>query len=372
MMKRLAARGHRVLFVEEQLGPEHFLKEPARRFGYTISRWREGLTEILPRLWIWSPPLFLPGRFYMPPFNTFNQFLLRFCLRRLVKRLGFRDFILWIYQHNSHPLIGRLEERLSIYHCLDEFSAGDAWPKGAVVRAQEESMVSKADVVFTYCQPFYERFRKVHPNVHLIPSATDIAHFKKAALDSTPIPEDLAGIATPRIGYVGSFNERSDIGLIAALAKNHPEWQFVFIGLCQSARVKDFGRVQGLGNIHFLGKRPFESLPGYMKGMNICWLPYLLTEKTRFVQPLKLYDYLASGKPVISTDLPEVRPFSEAVRIIHSAEECENTIEELLALNAQALSRMREIAERLVAPHDWNVRVNQAEAIMRKEIRDKR
>ena len=352
IMLRLA-KENRVLYVEGQVGPEQLLIRRRWLWKAKLRRWREGLKKIKGNLWIWSPPLVPPGRYYSLLANRLGQWLISLYLRRLAQDLDFSDPILWIYPPQCGDLIGRFNEKLAIYHCIDEAAGGISGRKRRVIQQEEGVLLEKADVIFVHSRGLLESKSGFNPNIYLIPSAADIDHFAKVQEENTPIHPDIKRLQRPVIGQVGNFDARSDVELITYLATTHPEWSIAIVGLVQEERV-DVSALKKLQNVHFLGKRHFQELPSLIKGMDVCIIPYVVSEMTIYINPLKLYEYMAAGKPIVSTDLPEVRPFYEVVTIARTPEEFAQGIAAALA-NDSPTQVQRRMA--IARQHSWDQRV---------------
>jgi glycosyltransferase involved in cell wall biosynthesis len=365
VMVRLARRGHRVLFVEWLAGLEHFWRYPDLRHRRP-QRWREGLEEVEPGLWVLAPPPLLPGRYYLPAVARLNAELIRRWLRPHVRRLKMPRPILWLYQPEHGPLIGRLNEQLTVYHCIDEFAAGISGHKHRVITTLEARLLARADIVFANSLLTFQRKVTRNPNTYRIPSGADVEHFGQALDPATPVHAALATIPHPIAGTIGNVNNKLDIQLLADVAALLRDWRFVFVGQIYP-RTVDLRPLQELPNVHLLGRFPFAELPGLVKGMDVCLLPYAETEFTRYRSPLKLYEYMAAGKSIISTNHPEARELSKWVRITSIpsgfasalVEEYEHDSPDKRGLRASAAQE-----------HSWDHLVDDMERIVIAHLRD--
>jgi UDP-galactopyranose mutase len=197
-----------------------------------------------------------------------------------------------------------LKPRAVVYDCMDELTAFAGAP--AAMREHEQELLSIADVVFTGGQTLYEYKRHCHSNVHAFPSSVDVAHFASAR-KSQDDPDDQAGIPHPRLGFFGVIDERLDIDLLGAVAQLRPDWHLILIG--PVAKI-DPASLPLAANIHYLGAKKYEELPSYLAGWDVALLPFARNEATRFISPTKTPEYLAAGKPVVSTSIRDVvRPY---------------------------------------------------------------
>ena len=196
-----------------------------------------------------------------------------------------------------------LDPELTVYDCMDELSAFLGAP--AQLAERELALFDKADVVFTGGLSLYESKQRQHPNVHAFPSSIDVAHFARA--NDAPIdasePGDQAGIPHPRAGFYGVVDERFDVGLLAEVARLRPEVHFIILGPVVKI---DPATLPHAANIHYLEGKSYDELPSYLAGWDVALLPFALNEATRFISPTKTPEYLAAGKPVVSTPIHDV------------------------------------------------------------------
>lgn len=226
--------------------------------------------------------------------------LLRRAVDQLFAQEEIRRYSLWYYTPMALPFTQHLAPRAVVYDCMDELSAFANAPPELV--AWEAKLLERADVVFTGGRSLYEAKRGRHPEVHAFPSAVDVAHFGRA-LDISDDPDDQRAIAHPRLGFFGVLDERFDRELIAALAARRPDWQIVLIG--PVVKIDPATLPQG-PNIHYLGPKRYAELPLYLAGWDVAMLPFARNDATRFISPTKTPEYLAAGKPVVSTSIRDV------------------------------------------------------------------
>jgi glycosyltransferase involved in cell wall biosynthesis len=368
VMLRFAGRGYRVVFIEQSAGLEHFARYPdlLRR---KLHRWREGMREVSPNLWIYSLPPLIPGRYYSLWVNNSNQTLTAFWVRRILRRLNARPALLWLYAPELAPLLGRFGERLSVYHCIDEHAAETAGRKRRVLTAMEETLLRGADIVFANSRAIYDKKRSHNPNTHRVPSGADVVHFSRGLDGSLPVHPAIATIPQPRIGYIGNINERLDYAVLDHLASRHPEWSIVLVGDTYpwTMRAPALKRMLALPNVHFLGKHPFADMPAIVKGMSVCMLPYVEDERAHYRSPLKLYEYLAAGKPVVALRHPEVKIIERAVYVAATPEEFASSVSAALEdIDPQQASERVLIAK----AHSWDIRVDDMERVIHESLKE--
>jgi UDP-galactopyranose mutase len=218
------------------------------------------------------------------------------------------------------------------------------------MRQREHALLERADVVFTGGQTLYESKRDSHPNVHLFPSSVDVEHFARAREPQTD-PIDQASIPSPRLGFFGVLDERLDVDLIAHVAALRRDWQVVLIG--PVAKI-DPALLPKAANIHYLGPKSYEQLPAYIAGWDVALLPFARNEATRFISPTKTPEYLAAGKPVVSTSIRDVvRPYGTS-GLAHIADTPEAFVAAIeSALVESGAERQRE-ADAFLARTSWD------------------
>lgn len=227
-------------------------------------------------------------------------------LDELFRRYAIRRFILWYYTPMALAFSRHLEPLTIVYDCMDELSAfAGASP---ALREREAELLVRADLVLTGGQSLCEARKNLHPNVHAFPSSVDVRHFAKARA-SREEPDDQAAIPAPRIGYFGVIDERMDLDLVRGVAQARPDWHLVFVG--PTCKI-DPANFPVLSNIHRLGPKSYADLPAYVGGWDVAMLPFARNESTRFISPTKTPEYLAAGRPVVSTSIRDVvRPYGQ-------------------------------------------------------------
>lgn len=290
---RVLARRNKVLWVNS-IGVRRptVSAHDVRRLAYKLRRIVAGCREVEPNIYVMDPPVLpLPG---VPLAERINRFVLAARLRQLCRRYGMERPLLWTFQPNVNWLLGRLGERLVIYHCVDEHSELPGVPKEVIAR-MERDLVQRADVVLTTAEKLCEERRLLNPRTYFIPHGVDVAHFSRALEGDTIVPSALAALPKPVIGFFGLLADWVDVDMIAALAQARPQWSFALVGKVST----DLGPVKGLPNVHLLGQQPYEALPGYCRGFDVGLIPFRMNELTLRVNPLKLREYLAAGLPVM-------------------------------------------------------------------------
>jgi UDP-galactopyranose mutase len=228
-------------------------------------------------------------------------------IARLFTETPIQASIFWYYTPMAVPFTHQFKAAAVIYDCMDELSAF----KGAhpELQAREAHLFKLADLVFTGGRSLYEAKQHQHANIHAFPSSIDVAHFAQAR-NLIEDPSDQAAIPHPRLGFYGVIDERMDLALLDGIAQARSDWHLVLIG--PVAKI-DPATLPRHPNIHYLGGKSYQELPRYLAGWDIALLPFARNESTRFISPTKTPEYLAAGKPVVSTSIRDVvRPYGEA------------------------------------------------------------
>jgi glycosyltransferase involved in cell wall biosynthesis len=245
-----------------------------------------------------------------------------------------------------------------IYDCMDELSLF----KGADPQLieQEKYLLSEADIVFTGGKSLYEAKKKVHSNVYCFPSSVEHAHFRKA-LNGIPVPEDVARLKGPIIGYYGVIDERIDLQLLDQVALACPDASFAMIGPLAKITSDELPQRK---NIHYIGMRPYEQLPNYLKGFDIAMMPFAMNDSTKFISPTKTLEYMAAGKPIISTPVHDVvRDYKNHINIVHDADEFCNA-KEAIMLQVESKSYNHEKYNDILHSTSWDDTVKSMEKLI--------
>ncbi len=284
-------------------------------------------------------------------------------LDSLFKEHKISNCILWYYTPMALLISDHLNPEMVVYDCMDELSAFKF--ASPLLKALETQLLAKADVVFTGGHTLYEAKKHQHHNIHPFPSSIDKTHFGQARKEIDE-PFDQTGIPHPRLGFYGVIDERFDIDLIKEAAQQKPDWHFVLIGPIVKI---DTAILPRLSNIHYLGGKTYNELPLYLHGWDIALVPFLLNESTRFISPTKTPEYLAGGKPVISTAIQDVvHPYGdkELVHIVNNSEEFVGKAEKELAKTnkQQWLAKTDEFLK----DNSWDATWQQMNNLIEKEM----
>ncbi len=315
------------------------------------------------RMTVHTPLLYLPTP-ESPLANRINGRLLHRSIVQWMKRQQVHQPIVWI----GVPLLAALEAikeidaRLVVYDCLDNFPLFHKDPY-YIVEA-EQQIVSRANIVFATAAELYDRVKPVKPqHTFLLPNAADYEHFAPVTSQVFECPNDLVGIRKPLLGYVGEMAQWFDFDLIYNLALRHPEWTFALIGAVHVAVDR---KLLGLTNVRFLGRKDYAQLPAYLNQFDVCLLPFKINALTSAVNPVKLYEYLATGKPVVSTPLKEVLPYQGVVEIADRGKFADAI--ELALLTSRDPQRVLE-RRRIAQQNTWDSRIEEIRRVFRNSDR---
>lgn len=253
--------------------------------------------------------------------------ILRQLVDQTLEQQQIRHFIAWYYTPMALSFSGHLTPAVTVYDCMDELSAFAGAPPQLLDR--EKELFNRADLVFTGGQSLYESKKTRHPAVYAFPSSIEREHFAQAKHMTTE-PADQVSIPHPRFGFYGVIDERMDIQLVADIARLRPEWHIVLLGPVVKI---DPAHLPQLANLHYPGMKSYKELPAYLSGWDVALLPFAMNESTKFISPTKTPEYLAAGKPVVSTPIRDVvKPYGELglVHIAATAEEFVEAIEKAL------------------------------------------
>jgi glycosyltransferase involved in cell wall biosynthesis len=342
--QELARRGHRVLYIDS-LG----LRRPAASASDLKRMLRRLLRALRPprkvreRLWVWSPIVIPLQRFAIV--RLINKLLLSAGLLLWGSLLRIRRQLLWTYNPMTTWLFPARAFDVIAYHCVDEIKAQPGMPAAQIARAEAE-LLSRASICFVTAQELFESRRRLNPNTHYFPNVADFEHFALAREPTTRVPDDLARLPGPRIGFIGAISGyKLDLPLLRFLATARPHWAIVLIGeVGEGDPWTDLSQLRALPNLHLLGPRAYRELPAYLKGFDVAILPSAINDYTRSMFPMKFFEYLAAGCPVVSTDLPALQAYRGIVRLARTPDEFVQAIEQSLAGGNPPLSARLELA----------------------------
>ncbi|MBV9470865.1 MAG: glycosyltransferase [Abitibacteriaceae bacterium] len=384
---RLAEAGNRVLYIENTGVRSPGLKD-ARRVVHRLQAWArslrsKGVRQVAPNLYVCAPLV-------LPPFGArwqrqVNRRLLLPHVRRVVRQLGLRDVLLWTYlpTDTALDLIRSLRSPKSavVYYCIADFA--QLTPQLSQLERAEKAILTACDVVFAQGPEIASHCARWNDNVHIFPFGVNLDAFPLAAspledintghtvVDGTDpdCPPAMRNLPRPVIGYIGGLHRHVDIELLAVMARARPQWSWVFVGPLQTA----VDELCLLPNVHLVGHQPHNDLVHYVQRFDVCMVPYVSSSYTDTVVPTKINEYLAVGKPVVSTPLPAVCNFNAKHEILTVAparpEAFLHAIEQALRAPADAgtLAWRREVA----TLGDWQARLEAMSELIETQLKKK-
>ena len=274
-----------------------------------------------------------------------NRELLVRQLKSALARVERGPLQIWSFTPDVAYLVDGFRAEKVLYYCVDDFAHFSGYDAEQVLR-DEAALCARADLVVTTSMALQNSKGPMNPNTILVPHGVEYDHFARALSDDVEIPEDVAKIPHPVFGFFGLIRDWVDLDLISEVARRKPDWHFVMIG---DSRV-DLAGYRQVSNLHFLGRRPYEELPGYCKVFDVGLIPFRMNELTLAVNPIKLREYLAAGLPVVSTPLPEVELYRDYVSIAGTVEETIAAMKSALAEDPSERSRRQQAMSRETWP----------------------
>jgi UDP-galactopyranose mutase len=324
------AQKRRVFFIEEPV------VEFVDSWWLEVSQRECGVWVVVPHLLDWVS-------------DELKNVMCQSLINGLFEKYAIDNPILWYYTPKALSFTKHLQSSAVVYDCMDELSAFQGAPPA--LRELEQQLFQRADVVFTGGQSLYEAKQHLHPNIHAFPSSIDAVHFAQART-LTEDPLDQQDIPHPRIGFYGVIDERMDLDLLNGLAQAKPEWHLVMIGPVVKI---DPDLLPHHPNIHYLGGKSYQELPHYLAGWDVAMLPFARNESTRFISPTKTPEYLAAGKPVVSTSIRDVvRPYGQQGLV-----QIADTLSDFIAATEQAMQQSQHSdwlsqVDKFLAQNSWD------------------
>jgi len=286
----------------------------------------------------------------LPGVEALNRIFGKWAVKRAMRHIGLKRPVAWFVVPHPGFLTGRLGESLCVYYCTDDYAAHPG-VDSVRIAASDDALTRSADLVFVVPPALLESKRRQNPSATFAPHGVDADHFALARESSTPLPESLPSLRKPVVGYIGSLHAWIDFGLIAWLASQRPQWDFLLVGHAHT----EVDALRELSNVHLVGAQPYEDLPRWAKVFDAAIIPYRDNRQITNANPLKLREYLAAGLPVVSTRNPEIESFSHLVHIHDDREGFLASLDAVVATPVDEDAGRRMAA---VASQTWDRRVD--------------
>ncbi len=355
LTRRTPAR--RILFVGVQ---RNLLRCFAR--GEWSSLWRNPTWRVpeCPAITVTTTLRVMPERYHWG--RKFNEWVTRRHVRKVARSLGFRAPVLWLNPHAAVHMLGRMGERAVVYDITDDWEEMNQPPNlKAEISAQDARLGAAADAVIVCSAALLAaKEAKFQRRAHLIPNGVDAEHYRTVADPGLPVPSRAGPWAKPVLGYTGTVHpERVDVALVAALAERFAHGSIVLIGpdLLDAAGRRRLARHK---NIHLVGAVPYREIPDWMRAFDVCIVPHLVTTFTESLNPIKLWEYLAAGKPIVSTPVAGFRDYPGLVRLADDADSFAREVDAALAEDGALVGARRAEARK----HSWSGRVEQIDLVI--------
>jgi glycosyltransferase involved in cell wall biosynthesis len=363
-MRRAAERGHEVRFVESGSFLLRDVRSIIRHPRKELRRRVRG--EVVgDRVHTRSALTIVPWGKKYPVASTVNFGLTAPLLRRVAKKLP-QPVVLWMYDPCAVSLIGSLGEAFAVYDCVDDYPEqyGPDRRRIALVATADRAAARLSRLVFTTTDDLAQRHRQANPRTYLVPNAADFPHFARAA-DPELAPQELRDLSRPVIGFAGNLTSaKVDFSLLRAMAAERPDWTLLLVGPARADAEGALASLTSLPNVRWLGWKPYEDLPRYVAAFDVGLCPYQANAYTRNVFPLKVYEYLAAGKPVIAAGTPTLAGLAPDVVLADGPESFVASVE--AALRRSGAERKQRMA--LAARNTWDARTERLLGLITAEL----
>ena len=268
--------------------------------------------------------------------------------QRILRARGCSKIILYLWRPAYEPAIDLIDHDLSCYHIDDEYTFSEVEKP---IEPREARLLARVDQVFIHSPALLEKKGQLNPQTVFVPNGVDYQAYATPCSE----PADLRPIPHPRIGYVGMLKKQLDLALLITLAQRHRQWSFVLVGPEGNlgAHAALLQALSSMPNVYFLGGKPVSALPAYTQHLDVCLLCYRVNDYTKFIYPLKLHEYLASGRPVVGSPIPSLQEFAHLIKLARTADEWSQALTDSLAPAACAPIQV-EARRNVARQHDWN------------------
>lgn len=314
---RILSRDNRVLYVEN-IGNRSvkLLRFDLERIGNRIHNWAKGIKRMEESNLFIASPILIPFS-GIRTVDRVNQRLLAGTIKKFLKQLDFKSPILWFYTPSPAGIIDRLDSSLILYSIVDDWSLL-LGPENKALIEKDRMLLERADVLLFSSKELLQKKSRPGQKAYHIPHGVDFDHFSKSFTVSLAVPEDIKSIPRPIAGVVGSVDTWYDFDLLEYVVEHNPRLSIVIVGPVLNV---DISRYRGHPNIYFLGQKPYEVLPNYYKYFDVCLIPFRVEKHIWYCSPTRLFEYFATGRPVVATDFPATNTFRDIIGVAGTREE---------------------------------------------------
>ena len=339
----LSRLGYKVLYVDSLgLRSPSINKSDISRLFRRLLKGLRFPRKINDNLWVWSPIVIPFQKYHIV--RVFNKLVLRFFSNFFMYLLGFKKPILWSYNPMTLDVFSVKRNVKVVYHCVDEIKEQPGMPVREMENA-ENRLLKRADYVFVTSEKLYKSRKNINNNTFLFSNVADYEHFRKARSEKTAIPEDVACIRRPVLGFVGAISSyKVDFKLLSFIARSRPDWSIVLIGKVGEGDPGTDVSLLKFDNIHFLGPKAYDDLPAYMKSFDVALIPVALNEYTHAMFPMKFFEYLSTGKRIVSTKIDSLSEYSNYVYLAKDYDDFIAGIEDALSDEVGNLEERLQLA----------------------------
>jgi len=342
----------RILYHEESASILSYILK--KNYSYDqASAHKKGLRKLKNNLWhVYSPPG-LPEKLGFNWVNRKNHQTIYNNIREHIQKLGGK-VIFWAAHPKSVEILDYLDYEICIYDCYDAFGDfhEEKW-KADYIKRLERKLLEKSDLVIASAKSLFESRKEFNDNTHLVQNGADITHFQQKLLEPSGIyPTDIAEIKRPIVGYMGDIASWLDVDAISHAADELPDVNFVFLGTVK----RDVDILNSKPNVHFPGRIDYVDLPYFLHYFDICTIPFLVNDMTMHVNPIKVYEYMATGLPVISSKLPEVLELGDIIHFYDNKHDLTSKIRSILNNKNNQIELSQRRIEKAME-NSWDLRV---------------
>lgn len=313
----------------------------------------------LPNITLTRPIKLLPNT--LAAGRRFNEKLFRSHVQRAARRLGLQSPLLWLNPHSAVHMAGKMGEKSVVYDITDDWTTLTQSPALARLTIdQDAALCRRADAVIVCSERLFEMKRGLTDRLHLVPNGVDPDHYARVLDGNGPLPSPADGWHHPVLGYTGSIHpDRVDVSLVESLARRFPQGTVALVGP-NMLPAGDRQRLQSCPNVVLTGPVPYAQVPDIMRAFDVCITPHRVTAFTESLNPIKLWEYLAAGKPIVATDVAGFRDYPQFVRLARDADGFAQAVESALQEAPSAGEARRAEARR----HSWDARLDQVQAVL--------